>query len=337
MKKRFDLITELYDSSIREITENPENWMNFLRFACRNYLLPFDEQVLVYVQRPEAERVLSMEDWSNKFGRWVKRDSKKIAVFDKEAPTLRLKYYYDVSDTREGKFKRLVRPVPLWEMENSDREAVQETISNTFGVEESRDFEETILEAAKNAAEDNLPDYLRDLLSGRENSFLEELDELNVEVEAKRILEASVAYMLMVRCGVDTEAYYSAEDFRDIRDFNTPILINLLGSAVSDVAEMALSPVSDTVIKLQKGREKENRTFVSGETRGYTESVKTNPDKEGSAEYERNRIQQAGRVSSAEHLRTGRDSGSPWEIFISSEKISSGTTIRDVHNPADTG
>ena len=337
MKKRFDLITELYDSSIREITENPENWMNFLRFACRNYLLPFDEQVLVYVQRPEAEKVLSMEDWSNKFGRWVKRDSKKIAVFDKEAPTMRLKYYYDVSDTREGKFKRLVRPVPLWEMENSDREAVQETISNTFGVEESGDFEETILEAAKNAAEDNLPDYLRDLLSGRENSFLEELDELNVEVEAKRILEASVAYMLMARCGVDTEAYYSAEDFRDIRDFNTPILINLLGSAVSDVAEMALSPVSDTVIKLQKGREKENRTFVSGETRGYTESVKTNPDKEGSAEYERNRIQQAGRVSSAEHLRTGRDSGSPWEIFISSEKISSGTTIRDVHNPADTG
>ncbi len=283
MKKRFDVITELYDRSIREITKKPENWMNFLRFACRNFRLPFDEQVLVYVQRPDVEKVLTMEDWRNKFGRWVKRDSKGIAVFDKEAPTMRLKYYYDVSDTREGKFKRLIRPVPLWEMEDVGREIVQETISNTFGVEDGRNFEDTILEASKNAAEDNLPDYLRDLLSGREDSFLEELDELNVEVETKKLLEASVSYMLMIRCGVDTEAYYSADDFQDIRDFNTPILINILGAAVSDVSEMALSPVSDTVIKLQAERKKKNRTFETGQTRGYTESVKTNPDTESPA------------------------------------------------------
>ena len=120
MAKRYDLITELYDRSIRKIMEEPGNWMEFLHFACRNYRLPFDEQILVHAQRPDAEKVLTMDGWRSKFGRWVKRDSKGIAVFDKQAETMRLKYYFDVSDTREGKFKRLVRPVPHWEMEDTD-------------------------------------------------------------------------------------------------------------------------------------------------------------------------------------------------------------------------
>ena len=288
---KYDLITELYDRSIREIMAEPENWMKFLRSACRNFRLPFDEQVLVYAQRPDAEKVLSMDGWRNKFGRWVKRDSKGIAVFDKQAGTMRLKYYYDVSDTREGKFKRLVRPVPLWEMEDTDRGAVQETLANTFGVETDRGLEETILEAAKNAAEDNLPDYLRDLLSGREDSFLEELDELNVEVEAKRLLSASVSYMLMARCGIAPEGNLEEEDFAGIQDFNTPPLINSLGAAVSDVSEMALSPVADTVLRMQKNG---NRTFEKPNGQDYTENAKANPLTERGSDYGNNRIQQAG-------------------------------------------
>lgn len=333
----------------------PENWMEFLRFACRNFPLPFDEQVLVYAQRPDAEKVLSMDGWRNKFGRWVKRDSRGIAVFDKQAETMRLKYYYDVSDTREGKFKRLVRPVPLWEMEDGDREAVRETLANTFGVETDGGLEETILEAAKNAAEDNLPDYLRDLLSGRENSFLEDLDELNVEVAAKRLLSASVSCMVMARCGIQAEAYLDAEDFQDIRDFNTPPLMNSLGTAVSDVAEMALSPVADTILKLRAGQERKKRTLEDKEEGRYTENAKEtigseeqknsvlpkdtkkNPNTGRGSEYGQNRIQQARRVSPAEHHRTGGNSGSPWEIRITPEKISSGELLRDIHNPADAG
>lgn len=334
MAKRYDLITELYGKAIRDITETPENWMAFLRSASHNFRLPFDEQVLVYVQRPDAVEVMEMEDWRNKFGRWVKRNSKGIAVFDKQAPAMRLKYYYDVSDTREGRYKRLLREVPLWEMEDTDRGAVQETLANTFGVEESGGFEETILEAAKNAAEDNIPDYMQSLLSDRQDSMLEELDELNVEVEAKRLLSASVSYMVMARCGIQAEAYLDVLDFQDIRDFDTLPLMNSLGAAISDVAEMALSPVSDTVLKLQKNK---NRTLERQGNGDYTENAKANPDTERSPEYEHNRIQQAGGLFSAEHHSTERTDTSPWEIRITSEKIPTGRTVRDVHNPSDAG
>ena len=256
-KKKFDLITDLYAEAVKEVTASPENWMSFLRSACRNFRLPFDEQILIYVQRPEASAVLPMKVWNEKFGRWVKRDSKGIAVFDKDSPKLRLKYYYDVSDTQEGRYRRLLRPVPLWEVPEEYQPDVRETLANAFGVDETvTGFEGTILEAAKIAAEDNLVDYLPDLLSERKNSYLEEVDEYNVEVEARQLLSASVAYMVMVRCGVDTDLYLDTEDFRNITDFNTPEMVNLFGVAASDVAEMALSEISDTVNKLRKAERK---------------------------------------------------------------------------------
>ena len=256
-KKKYDLITDLYAEAVKEVTASPENWMSFLRSACRNFRLPFDEQILIYVQRPEASAVLPMKVWNEKFGRWVKRDSKGIAVFDKDSPKLRLKYYYDVSDTQEGRYRRLLRPVPLWEVPEEYQPDVRETLANVFGVDETvTGFEGTILEAAKIAAEDNLVDYLPDLLSERKNSYLEEVDEYNVEVEARQLLSASVAYMVMVRCGVDTDLYLDTEDFRNITDFNTPEMVNLFGVAASDVAEMALSEISDTVNKLRKAERK---------------------------------------------------------------------------------
>ena len=256
-KKKYDLITDLYAEAVKEVTASPENWLSFLRSACRNFRLPFDEQILIYAQRPEASAVLPMKVWNEKFGRWVKRDSKGIAVFDKDSPKLRLKYYYDVSDTQEGRFRRLLRPVPLWEVPEEYQPDVRETLANAFGVETVTGFAETILEAAKIAAEDNLADYLPDLLAGRKGSYLEEVDEYNVEVEARQLLSASVAYMVMVRCGVDTDLYLDTEDFRSITDFNTPEMVNLFGVAASDVAEMALSEISDTVNKLRKAEEKE--------------------------------------------------------------------------------
>lgn len=255
MAKKYDLITELYAEGIKEVTETEEQWLQFLNSACRNFRLPFDEQLLVYLQRPEASAVLGMEDWNRKFGRWVKHDSKAIAVFDKSGSTTKLKYYFDVTDTSEGKYKRLVRPVPLWEITEENRGAVQETLRNAFRVSEDvTEFAEVILQAAQHAAEDNLLDYMPDILAYRQDSFLEELDEYSVEVETRKLLSNSIAYMLMVRCGIDSELYLEKKDFRNIRDFHTPELVNLFGTATSDVAEMALAEISDTIRKLQQER-----------------------------------------------------------------------------------
>lgn len=337
-KKKFDLITELYAEAVREVTATPDNWKAFLRSASRNYRLPFDEQLLIHVQRPEATAVLEMEKWNEKFGRWVKRDSKGIAVFDKSAKTVRLKYYFDVSDTREGRYKRLVRPVPLWEVSESHSEAVRETLANAFGVTgEAKGLAETILEAADHAAEDNVADYMQDILSSREGSFLEELDEYNVEVEVRRLLSASISYMLMVRCGIQPEMYLETEDFRNVTDFNTPQLVNLFGVAASDISEMALSQIADTVRKLQIEEKKQNRTFAAGEAARYNEAERIKADSERSPEYENDRIQQAGRLSTSEPDRTRRTGGTHWEVRLTSPKLPEGAEIRNFHHAADTG
>ena len=256
--------------------------------------------------------------------------------FDKDSPKLRLKYYYDVSDTQEGRYRRLLRPVPLWEVPEEYQPDVRETLANAFGVDETvTGFEGTILEAAKIAAEDNLVDYLPDLLSERKNSYLEEVDEYNVEVEARQLLSASVAYMVMVRCGVDTDLYLDTEDFRNITDFNTPEMVNLFGVAASDVAEMALSEISDTVNKLRKAERKKNRTFVGRETDQYNESENRGQVTERGVTHESDHIQQTGRLFSSGSDRSGRTGSTPWEVRFPASDISERTPIRDLSESAD--
>lgn len=337
MAKKYDLITELYAEGIKEVTATEEHWLLFLDSACRNFRLPFDEQLLVHLQRPEASAVLGMEDWNRKFGRWVKYDSKAIAVFDKSGSTVKLKYYFDVTDTSEGRYKRLVRPVPLWEITEENREVVKETLQNTFRVSEDvTGFAEVILQAAQHAAEDNLLDYMPDILAYRQDSFLEELDEHSVEVETRNLLANSIAYMLMVRCGIDSELYLEKEDFRNIRDFHTPELVNLFGSATSDVAEMALAEISDTIQKLQQEQKRNSRTFAQAENVSYTEEKdRETTETERSFVHEKRDIQQAGRLPVTEFDRTGRTGSTPWEIWLPSSELSERTPLRNIPESSD--
>ena len=333
MAIRYKALTELYQETQRSVTA-PDQWRAFLASACRNYRLSFDEQLLVYAQRPDATAVLEIERWNRQFGRWVNRGANGIAVFDGEHNGKpRLKYYFDISDTHEARFPR---PVPLWTVREEYAPDIIETLENSFGeLERKEDLGEALLSAAKNAVEDNMPDYLSELKTLTEGSFLEELDELNLEVEYRRAVQNSIGYMLLVRCGLDPSDYFEDEDFRDVLNFNTPQTLNALGVAAGDISQMCLSAISRTVLALQRQPQKENRTFEPQQKNQYAVTEQENTQPERSFEYDRDHLHQAGRLQSAEPSAAPGGAGSPWEIRIASEEISQGAPQGDVHQPAD--
>lgn len=338
MVKKFDVITKLYEEATQEVTESPEKWIAFLQSASKNYRLPFDEQLLIHVQRPEATAVLPMEKWHEKFGRWVKRDSKGIAVFDKSSDRLKLKYYFDVSDTREGKYKRLVRPVSLWSVAEEQQEPVKEALVNTFGVTDGdrKEFAMVILEVSLNIAEDNIGDYLPDILLATKDSPLEEIDEFNIRLKMKQLLANSISYMLFLRCGIEPDIYLETRDFQNIRDFHTKELVNLFGVAASDMSEMALGEVADTIRKL-KIQERKQRTFVEQKTTDYNVDNKQEIATERGQDNGSNHIQQTGRLSPAESYNSRGRGSSPWEVRISPKTISDEESVRNVSESSDSG
>ena len=333
MAIRYKALTELYQETQRSVTA-PDQWRAFLASACRNYRLSFDEQLLVYAQRPDATAVLEIERWNRQFGRWVNRGANGIAVFDGEhTGKPRLKYYFDISDTHEARFPR---PVPLWTVREEYAPDIIETLENSFGeLEHKEDLGEALLSAAKNAVEDNMPDYLSELKTLTEGSFLEELDELNLEVEYRRAVQNSIGYMLLVRCGLDPSEYFEDEDFRDVLNFNTPQTLNALGVATGDISQMCLSAISRTVLALQRQPQKENRTFEPQQKNQYAVTEQENTQPERSFEYDRDHLHQAGRLQSAEPSAAPGGAGSPWEIRIASEEVPQGAPQGDVHQPAD--
>ena len=338
MARRYEIITELYRKTVADLAA-PQTWQSFLTTACHNFRLPFDEQVLLYAQRPDATAVLPIEGkngWNNRFGRWVNRGATGIAVFDGDAVgRSRLKYYFDISDTHESRF---ARPVPIWTMRPEYEPAIIEALENSFGeLEDKTDLAAALLSAAKNAVEDNMPDYLTELKYYKENSFLEELDDLNIEVEYRRTLENSIGYMLLARCGIDPAGYFTDDDFRDIVDFSTPETLNALGTATGDIGQMCLSAVSRTALTLQRQAEKENRTFAEKSTIQYPDAEKKTTTPERSETYERTDIYDAGRLPAAESASAPGAGNAPWEIRIAAEDIPETAPQSDLHEPADIG
>lgn len=319
MAIRYKDLTELYQETQRSVTA-PDQWRAFLASACRNYRLSFDEQLLVYAQRPDATAVLEIERWNRQFGRWVNRGANGIAVFDGEHNGKpRLKYYFDISDTHEARFPR---PVPLWTVREEYAPDIIETLENSFGeLERKEDLGEALLSAAKNAVEDNMPDYLAELKTLTEGSFLEELDELNLEVEYRRAVQNSIGYMLLVRCGLDPSEYFEDMDFRDVTDFNTPQTLNALGVATGDISQMCLSAISRTVLALQRQPQKENRTFEPQQKNQYAVTEQENTQLERSFEYDRDHLHQAGRLQSAEPSAAPGGAGSHGKYALLRKKF----------------
>ena len=333
MAIRYKALTELYQETQRSVTA-PDQWRAFLASACRNYRLSFDEQLLVFAQRPDATAVLEIERWNRQFGRWVNRGANGIAVFDGEHNGKpRLKYYFDISDTHEARFPR---PVPLWTVREEYAPDIIETLENSFGeLEHKEDLGEALLSAAKNAVEDNMPDYLSELKTLTEGSFLEGLDELNLEVKYRRAVQNSIGYMLLVRCGLDPSDYFEDEDFRDVTNFNTPQTLNALGVAAGDISQMCLSAISRTALALQRQPKKENRTFETQPQIQYAVPEQKTTQPERSFEYDRDHIHEKGRLQPAEPSAAPGGAGSPWEIRIASEAVPQGAPQDHLHEPVD--
>ena len=338
MARRYETITELYHETIAGLAA-PQVWQSFLTTACHNFRLPFDEQVLLFAQRPDATAVLPIDGkngWNQRFGRWVNRGATGIAVFDGDAVgRSRLKYYFDISDTHESRF---ARPVPIWTMRPEYEPAVTEALENSFGeLEDKFDLAAALLSAAKNAVEDNMPDYLTELKYYKENSFLEELDDLNIEVEYRRALENSIGFMLLARCVIDPAEYFTDDDFRDVVDFNTPNTLNALGTATGDIGQMCLSVVSRTALTLQRQAERGNRTFAEKPTIQYPEAEQDTTTTERSETNARTDIHDAGRLPAAESASAPGAGNAPWEIRIAPENIPETAPESDLHESADIG
>ena len=307
MASKFQFITELYSRTLTRLTGDYESWTGFLRAACYNYKCPFDEQVLIYAQRPDATAVLELEKWNRQFGRWVNTGATGIAVMDEAYGKGRLKHYFDITDTHTTSVSR---PVPIWSMEPAYTERVIETLEATFGTLTEKDtLPDAILSASRNAVADNVQDYLRDLLDCRGDSMLEELDALNVEVTYRRALESSVAYMLMTRLSLPAAAYILPEDFEDIYSFDTPTTINALGIATSDIAEMGLREISRTVMQARR-----EQFFAKDAQIDYDAVKEPNSSKTERSVEHGSDIQDAGGLSPAEPTAAPRGGGAPGQV-----------------------
>ena len=329
MARKYDLISELYNRTCKTVVLNPQNWQSFLASACRNYKLRYDEQLLVYAQRPDATAVLEIEQWNRIFGRWVNRGARGIAVFaDENRTRQRLTHYFDISDTHESRYSRTV---PIWDMRQEYEADVIETLESTFGeIENKSSLAEAIMGAARNAAEDNIPDYLQDLYYATEGSFLDEVDNDIVASIYKNVVANSVAYMMMSRLGVDTDGYFELDDFRDVTNFNTQETLNALGFATSDIAEMGLTEISKTITALNR----QNRIIV-GQDRNEYNKVENNDER--SLDNERTDLHDGGRLQPSEPETSTAAGSDVGQVRSDEERVSEGTSQSPLLQSPDEG
>ena len=326
MARKYDLISELYERTCFAVTDNPANWQSFLKSASRNFRLRFDEQLLVYAQRPSATAVLEIERWNGTFGRWVNRGAKGIAVFeDADRSRQRLIHYFDVSDTHESRYSR---PVPIWEMKPQYEAEVIETLENTFGaVNDTTSLESVVRESIANAIEDNIADYISDFMNLGAGSDIEYLSAEEANNLYLEIVRNSVSYMVMARLGLDADKVYSPDDFAGISNFNSSEVLNAVGIATSDIAEMALLPVSRTISTLSK----ENRIIDEQAQSEYNKDIKD----ERSQGDERNHIHDGGRLQSSEPEIAGADGSNARQMVSDEEELSEGTSQNPVLQSSD--
>lgn len=327
MARKYDFISELYNRTCKTVVANPESWEAFLRSACYNYRLRFDEQLLVHAQRPDATAVLQIDDWNQKFGRWVNRGAHGIAVFeDADQRRQRLVHYFDISDTHPSRFSRRV---PIWQMRDEYTAEVIDTLESTFGeLNDKETLAVAIESAARNAVEDNIPDYLSDLIYSVKDSFLDGISEEEITHIFKTAVRNSVAYMMMTRLGIEAGEYFEPDDLRDVVNFTTPATLNALGYATSDIAEMGLAEISRTILALDR----QNRIIAEKTKADYNvgkEKTERSPDDE------RDHLHEAGGLSAPRSDNAGAAGAVDGQVRPDAEEVPEGASQGALLQPAD--
>lgn len=325
MPSKYQIISELASRTARDITSKAERYTSFLVTAANNYKYSFKEQLLIHAQKPDATACAEIETW-NRLGRWVNKGTRGIALLvDKDTP-YKLRHVFDYSDTNS----RAGRVITLWQMRPQYEEAVKESLQDSFGeVELKADFPHFLMEIAKNAVEDNFSDYLSNIQSVKGDSFLEELDDLNLEVWLKDTLRSSVAYMALVRAGYQPSLYFTRDDFSHIYDFNTVPVISVLGAATSDISEMVIREIAETVKGLEKEEKQSNRTFARDRSSEYHESrnKKTERSYEDGTD-----LYDAGRLPDPRPDRSGEPED--WEVWNAASDLPPRASGRNLHRDA---
>lgn len=327
MARKYDFISELYNRTCKTVVANPASWEAFLRSACYNYRLRFDEQLLVHAQRPDATAVLQIDDWNQKFGRWVNRGAHGIAVFeDADQRRQRLVHYFDISDTHPSRFSRRV---PIWQMRDEYTAEVIDTLESTFGeLNDKVTLAVAIESAARNAVEDNIPDYLSDLIYSAKDSFLDGVSEEEITHIFKKAVRNSVAYMTMTRLGIEAGEYFEPDDLRDVVNFTTPATLNALGYATSDIAEMGLAEISRTILALDR----QNRIIAEKTKADYNvgkEKTERSPDDE------RDHLHEAGGLSAPRSDNAGAAGAVDGQVRPDAEEVPEGASQGTLLQPAD--
>lgn len=332
MANKLRNITELYSETLKDLSTNQSEWLSFLECAAMNYKYPFSDQVLIYAQKPYASACAEIETWNKSLKRWVNKGATGIALLAENNGNTYLRYVFDVSDTNSKHGKNVI----LWSVTKPYEEYVIEALENRYGeLEDNSTIASAIISSAKNMVEDNLPDYLSNLMYFKDNSFLEELDELNIKTIYKKVLENSVAYVMLKRCGINPNDYFDKEDFRELLNFNTYDTITRLGMATSDIAESGLREIYSTIKNVRISEIDKIHTFDNNKQNEYDlDDGKNNAER--SDLDERNKLQNGGRLSNTRPSTTTRRT-SKWEIRIDEIKPLEEERQASIHDTSNAG
>ena len=322
MPNKYQLVNEMANETLKEITQNGEDWTKFLNTASNNYKYSFNEQVLIYAQKPNATACADIETWNNKLKRWVNKGAKGIALISIEDGRSVLRHVFDISDTHSG----INRNLKLWEVKSSYENGLIETLENSFGnLEIKSNLTEAIYSSSMNLVEDNYQDYLVDLRDVLENSSLQNLSENELESLFKGILINSISYMTLNRCGIDPLEHFSYNDFELIKQFDTKSVISRLGAATSDISEQIIREIASSIRNFEKNI---NRTFVNNQKINYHNNE--NKNNEGRNDYDEDRIQTNGRLPDTTSSITKNQTNTSGQILKNEGEIPKGIQKRTI-------